>query len=111
MNPAPKTFDRLLEEARVRLAAEGLYPPPWAEQPARFHEARADRAEKALDAYQTALGEAGPHDSERIRDLIQDMLHWLARAQYHDPTATLEEAVRDAVNDFPKELEEEEAHV
>ena len=74
----------------------------------RFHPHRADRAQAALDAYQQASGEHAVHESERIRDLLQDLLHWLAAQQYTQPCETLAEAAQTACHDFPKELQEDD---
>ena len=78
----------------------------------KFHRSRAERAEVALRAYNKNLGEDARPDSETVRDLAQDILHWLARrgnGRYHsDPALALREAVETAIADFPKELEEEE---
>jgi hypothetical protein len=76
----------------------------------RYHESRADLAETALRAY---LGLRGgcTLDLDHVRDLMQDLIHWIAR---HDPEgepiygaiASFEEAAQTAVRDFPRELAE-----
>jgi len=71
---------------------------------ARFHHARADRAALALECYKSALGEAGPIDRDTVRDLLQDMLHWLAREGDRRPRATLRGACQTACNDLAAEL-------
>ncbi len=73
----------------------------------RYNRFRAFRAEVALDAYQAAIGGPGSHDAERIRDLMQDMIHWLASKgtrRYSDPAATLMDACETAILDFLHEL-------
>jgi len=79
------------------------------EHPLKFHASRALRAEKALDAYRIAIGEDGPHDPDRVRDLLQDLLHWLAQQGDDEPIDTLTEACQRACVDFPMELREDEA--
>jgi len=72
----------------------------------KFHPNRAQRAERALDAYQKAAGEAAVHDSERIRDLLQDLIHWLAQHDYTEPRETFREAAESAYYDLPIKLKE-----
>ena len=74
----------------------------------QFHPHRTQRAQAALDAYQQASGEQAVHDSGRVRDLLQDLIHWLAAHQYTDPCETFQEAADTAYRGFPKELEEED---
>lgn len=85
---------------------------PKPEGKPKFHARRAARAWEALDVYQQRLGRSGRIDSELVRDLLQDCLHWFAAQKppndYPDPGATLTEACRLAVRGFPKELAEED---
>ncbi len=76
----------------------------------RLHVHRADRAEQALSAYQRALGEDGPHNVDLIRDLLQDLLHWLAQEYSGPARIRLQDACRTACRDFPLELAEEEEY-
>jgi hypothetical protein len=39
---------------------------------------RARRAGLTLNRYRDCLGASGPHEADRIRDLLQDILHWMA---------------------------------
>jgi hypothetical protein len=72
---------------------------------------RARRAGLTLNRYRDCLGASGPHDADRIRDLLQDILHWMAHQKppndYPAPIDTLREACDSACRDFPKEVAEE----
>lgn len=48
---------------------------------------RAGRAEKALDEYQHHLGEAGPHDQQRLGDLLSDLMHYARSQEWFFETA------------------------
>jgi hypothetical protein len=67
---------------------------------------RAIRAQRALEVYNADLGERGPVDADTVRDLMHDILHWLAQQSqpndYPNPTETLLAAAHMAIVDFPE---------
>lgn len=79
---------------------------------AAYHENRAGRAEAALETYAKALGEGHrPLDLDHVRDLMQDMIHWIAKEDEVDEdsaVATFNELATTAATDFPMELAESE---
>lgn len=75
-----------------------------------YHDRRANFAQAALEAYDQAKGISGPADEESARNLIQDLLHWIARESEETAdfaSGVLEEWVRLSINDLPRELEED----
>jgi hypothetical protein len=73
------------------------------------------RSDLTLEYYKKeSLGESGGNvDADTIRDLLQDILHWMSSRlkpnDYSEPTDTLLHACEDACRDFPRELTEPES--
>lgn len=80
----------------------------------------ADRAEEVIKLYTRGGNMNHPKriTADDIRDLMQDMLHWIARERdnyccpecegpgWGEPMRTLRECVETAIRDFPAELDE-----